>query len=169
MNKKWTYFLLILVFIGVVGAVFLSKQKDDATNLTTNTITKETIVNNEPVDDSVGSDTNEVSDDSRYVEYSNESYDGASDKRRILFFYASWCPTCRVADPNIRQNVSQIPKDVVVLRVNYNDPETDEDEMKLAQKYNITYQHTFVQVDSQGNEVAKWNGGQIEEILSNIK
>ena len=31
-------------------------------------------------------------------------------------------------------------------------------EMELKQKYGITTQHTFVQVDADGNEVAKWTG-----------
>ena len=39
----------------------------------------------------------------------------------------------------------------------------------LAKKYGITYQHTFVQIDSQGKEVTKWNGGQTDELAANIK
>lgn len=106
---------------------------------------------------------------SRYVEYSKSALDSASDNRRVLFFYASWCPTCRPADANFTQNVGRIPEDVTLIRVNYNDPETDQEEKDLAKKYGITYQHTFVQIDDTGKEVAKWNGGQINELLSNIK
>ncbi len=28
----------------------------------------------------------------------------------------------------------------------------------LRQKYGVTVQHTFVQVDAEGNELAKWSG-----------
>lgn len=107
--------------------------------------------------------------DSRYVEYSKTVLDQSADKRRVLYFYASWCPICRPADANFKQNTSKIPKDMVVVRVNYNDPDTDREEKDLAKKYGITYQHTFVQIDTQGKEVTKWNGGQIEELLANIK
>ena len=40
---------------------------------------------------------------------------------------------------------------------------------ELAQKYSITYQHTFVQIDAEGKEITKWNGGKIDELLTNIK
>lgn len=106
---------------------------------------------------------------SQYVSYSKEALNGASNNRRVLFFYASWCPTCRPADAIFTQNVSKIPEDVTLIRVNYNDPETDQEEKGLADKYGITYQHTFVQIDSNGREVTKWNGGQIDELLTNIK
>ncbi len=104
-----------------------------------------------------------------YVQYSKATLDEAAGNRRVLFFYASWCPTCKPADVSFTQNVSKIPEDVTLIRVNYNDPETDQEEKDLAKKYAITYQHTFVQLDETGKEVTKWNGGQIDELLSNIR
>lgn len=104
----------------------------------------------------------------RYVEYSEEALTAASG-RRVLFFYASWCPTCKPADANFKANEAKIPEDLTVIRVNYNDSETDEEEKDLAKKYGITYQHTYVQIDANGNEIAKWNGGQIDELLKNVK
>ncbi len=53
--------------------------------------------------------------------------------------------------------------------MNYNDPDTDQEEKDLAKKYRVTYQHTFVQIDSQENEVTKWNGGQLEGLLANLQ
>jgi thiol-disulfide isomerase/thioredoxin len=105
----------------------------------------------------------------RYVEYSKAAYDEAAGMRRVLFFYASWCPTCRTADPDIRANEGRLPADLVVLRVNYNDPQTDDEEKTLAKTYAISYQHTFVQVDGQGNALARWNGGGFEELLAKVK
>lgn len=106
---------------------------------------------------------------SRYTPYSQALLDNAANSRRVLFFYASWCPTCRPADADFQKNSDKIPSDVVVLRVNYNDPDTDQEEKDLAKKYGITYQHTFVQIDSLGNEVTKWNGGKLVELLAHIK
>lgn len=106
---------------------------------------------------------------SRYVEYTQESFGQAASGRRVLFFYASWCPTCRPADTNITENADKIPEDTTVIRVNYNDSETDQAENDLAKKYSVTYQHTFIQIDEQGSEITKWNGGQIDELLKNIK
>lgn len=106
---------------------------------------------------------------SRYVEYSKAALDQAADKRRVLYFYANWCPICKPADANFKANSSKIPADVTVIRVNYNDSDTDQEEKDLAKKYGITYQHTFIQIDTQGKEVTKWNGGQTDELLANIK
>lgn len=106
---------------------------------------------------------------SRYIEYSKEILDQSLDNRRVLFFYANWCPTCRPADASFKENENKIPEDVTLIRVNYNDTDTDQNEKDLAEQFGITYQHTFVQIDSEGNEVTKWNGGQIDELLANLK
>lgn len=107
--------------------------------------------------------------DSRYLEYSKTAFESSSGSRRVLFFYANWCPICKPADASFRNQESLIPQDVRVIRVNYSDSDTDQDEKDLAKKYGITYQHTFVQIDSLGQEVTTWNGGQIEQLLTNIK
>lgn len=105
---------------------------------------------------------------SRYTEYSKTAFDQAAGKKRVLFFYASWCPTCRPADAELQAKTDQIPQDVTVFRVNYNDPDTDEEEKALAKKYGVTYQHTYVLIDQDGKEIKKWNGGSISELLANI-
>lgn len=107
--------------------------------------------------------------DDQYVEYSKTVLDNASSNRRVLFFYASWCPTCKSADADLKANTSKIPTDVAVIRVNYSDSETDQEEKDLAKKYGITYQHTYVQIDGQGKEIMKWNGGKTDELLTKIK
>lgn len=106
---------------------------------------------------------------SKYIEYNEIAFENLADKRRVLFFYANWCPICRPADASFKENISLIPNDVVVFRVNFNDPDTDEDEKELAKKYQITYQHTYVLVDSTGKLVKKWSSGEIEELLQNLK
>ena len=84
-------------------------------------------------------------------------------KKRVLYFYATWCPTCSVANEDFTVNAARIPQDVVIFRTNY------DSEVELKRKYAITYQHTFVQVDENGNELAKWNGGGLTELISNLK
>lgn len=105
----------------------------------------------------------------RYLEYSPAVLAETSDQRRVLFFYANWCPTCRPADADLRTNETRIPADVRVIRINYNDSETDPGEKTLAEKYQITYQHTFVQIDADGNPVTSWNGGDTRELLNNLQ
>ncbi len=113
-------------------------------------------------------ETDEPSVAGKYVSFT-ESALANSSGRRVLFFYANWCPTCRPADTNIQANEGRLPTDLTVFRVNYNDSDTDAAEKALAQKYGVTYQHTFVQINTDGAEIAKWNGGALPELLENIK
>lgn len=100
---------------------------------------------------------------SRYQLYSQTAFELAKDKKRVLYFHADWCAICRPLDKEFSANTNAIPQNVVLYKTNY-DSETE-----LKKKYAVTYQHTFVQVDAQGNEVTKWNGGGIEELMKNIK
>lgn len=104
-----------------------------------------------------------------YIPYSDQAFEDAADTVRVLYFYASWCPTCRPVDQELSQNTDRIPEGVTILRVNYEDPETDASEEALADQYGVTYQHTFVQVDQNGEQITKWNGGGLDEIIQNIQ
>ncbi|MDP3763650.1 MAG: thioredoxin family protein [bacterium] len=99
----------------------------------------------------------------RYIDYSPSAYAQTAEKKRVLFFKASWCPTCNAANKDYTDNLSSIPEDVVILKVDY-DKETE-----LKKQYGITYQHTFVQVDKNGNSLTKWNGGGVNELLANLR
>lgn len=98
----------------------------------------------------------------QYVAYSQEAYEAASTKKRVLFFHASWCPTCKVANEEFMKDAAQLPEDVVVFKVDY------DTEMELKKKYGITYQHTFVLVDAEGEAVEKWNGGGVEMVTEKV-
>lgn len=75
----------------------------------------------------------------------------------VLFFNATWCPTCQEANGNLES--ASIPEGLTVVSVDY-DTSTD-----LKQKYGITTQHTFVQVDPDGKELTKFTGSTtIDEI-----
>lgn len=106
---------------------------------------------------------------SRYVPYSPGVLETVVAPRRVLYFYANWCPTCRPANLDFEQNQATFPADVTVIRINYNDSDTDQAEKDLAQEYGITYQHTFVQIDADGKEITKWNGGATAELLARLK
>lgn len=99
----------------------------------------------------------------RYADYSPQAFEESNDKKRVYFFHASWCPTCKVANEEFSSNPDGIPEDIVLFKTDY-DTEND-----LKKRYGITYQHTFVQVDENGNEVAKWNGGGISELIANVR
>jgi len=102
-----------------------------------------------------------------YLVYAGEDLMTKDDGKRVLFFYANWCPTCKPVDAAFSK--ADLPADLTVIRVNYNDAETDAAEKALAEKYGVTYQHTFVQIDQNGKLIKKWNGGSVEDVIKNVQ
>ena len=83
------------------------------------------------------------------AEYTEQAASRAGTKV-VYFFHARWCPTCRATEEAIARD--GIPDGLTVVKVDF-DSEAD-----LRKKYGVTTQHTFVQVDASGAEVAKWTG-----------
>ena len=108
-------------------------------------------------------DDSMMAESSGYVEYSESAYAEAEGKQRVLFFHASWCPTCKIANAELLDRLADIPEDVVVFKVDY-DTETE-----LKDTYGVTYQHTFVLVDDDDQAVTKWNGGGVDAILNKVQ
>ena len=99
-----------------------------------------------------------------YEAYSPEKIARAATGDVVLFFHASWCPSCRALSSDIEANMGSIPEGVTILKVDY-DKETE-----LKKKYGVTYQHTLVQVDKDGNMIKKWSGTpKLANLLSEIK
>ncbi len=158
--KNFSFIVTVGIVLAVlVGAGYVFLQKN---GMSSTEISKKPEVSRTQVEQT-------MMKEGKYLPYSPEVFASTPTTRRVLFFYANWCPTCKPADESFSQNTSQLPSDVTVIRVNYNDTDTDQAEKDLAKKYGVTYQHTFVQIDEQGNEVVKWNGGSIDELLKNIK
>lgn len=100
-----------------------------------------------------------------YVEYNEEAVRVAAETgTAVLFFHAPWCPTCSALNKNIEANLEQIPNNVTIFKTDY-DTYTD-----LKKQYGVTYQHTLVQVDAEGNQITKWSGGNtVDSIVSKIQ
>lgn len=169
MNKGIVIGIVILLLIG--GGIFVANQKSQESEQIKMAQEKDTMMKKDDTAMMEEKGDKMMIDKSilGYVKYSKETLDQATKNRRVLFFYANWCPICKPADADFTTNVNKIPSDVTVIRVNYNDTDTDQEEKDLAKKYAITYQHTFVQIDAEGKEVTKWNGGQTDELLAKIK
>lgn len=100
-----------------------------------------------------------------YKNYSASAFAEATKNggKAVLFFWASWCPDCKASNANFLANMDKIPHNVTVFKTNY------DTEKALKTKYGVTYQHTFIQVDAAGNQISRWNGGGVAELLSNVK
>jgi len=148
--------VVLLVLIG--GGVFmLNNPSPSATE--NRIVTQPSTIQNEAENPSLSQ---------RYIDYSEVNLVKATDNdgKAVLFFAAlAWCPSCQASDKDIQANFDKIPSDVTILRVNYDTAK------ELKQKYAITMQDTFVQIDSNGKEVTRWNsGGQgVQALLANAK
>jgi thiol-disulfide isomerase/thioredoxin len=96
-----------------------------------------------------------------YISYADyladqAAYDAGGDV--VLFFAASWCPTCQRADRNL--TASGVPSGLTVVKIDY-DAST-----ALKKQYGVTVQHTFVQVDPSGKALAKFTGSDTAEEIS---
>ncbi len=68
----------------------------------------------------------------------------------VLFFNATWCPTCQEATGNLEG--AQFPDGLTVVSVDY------DANLQLRKEYGVTTQHTFIQVGPDGQELAKFTG-----------
>lgn len=154
MNKKLLLGgLALLVLIGGVAAYFSQKHA-------TQTAVQAALMQKEqsPLDTGTGdvmtkTDGALMTDTGTYETYAVEKIAMASSTHKVvLFFHASWCPTCRAIDADIKSHLKDIPKDLTILNVDYDTSSA------LKMKYGVTTQHTFVEVDAQGVLIKKWRG-----------
>lgn len=116
------------------------------------------VAGNENINSAVTTNSNtsvSVVEPAKYIPYSETALANAGNVPQgdtILYFHANWCPVCQVLDPDITKNISNLPVGLTILKVDY-DKET-----ALKKKYGVTYQHTFVQVDPNGNKLKLWSG-----------
>lgn len=161
-SKRKTYLMILAVIaaIVIVGAIWyqLNQTPAQKSSTITNTNTlqnRASLAIEPPINemDSVESNASMTVIDQEnpgvYDSYSENKVTNETERKIVLFFNASWCPSCRATDKNIRENINSIPSDVIILSTDY-DKETS-----LRQKYGVTTQHTFVHIDNQGKLLSK--------------
>ncbi len=79
-------------------------------------------------------------------------------KTKVLFFHAAWCPTCKAANQTLTSWYKDGAEFLNVYKINY------DNEKQLKQKYSVTYQHTFVKIDGEGNVIQSVQGPSDEEL-----
>lgn len=90
-----------------------------------------------------------------YLDYTPEVLEQslAETKYNLLFFYASWCPTCHALENEVLRDFHKLPEDLTIIKADF------DSEKELKKKYGVVAQHTLVQLNSQGEELNKWIGG----------
>ena len=145
MNKTLVFGIVVIVAIGAGIYLSSNSSKNDAT------------IADEKTDDPAVGKNDTLEEDKimkagTYEAYASGKLARAETGAVVLFFHAAWCPSCRALNADIENNMSAIPEGISILKTDY-DKETE-----LKKQYGITYQHTLVQVDKDGNMIKKWSG-----------
>lgn len=100
-----------------------------------------------------------------YITYDQyqASKDKYADSKVVLFFNAKWCPACRAINGALTSDPGKIPAKTTVVSVDY-DQHTD-----LRQRYGVTTQHTFVQIDTNGEKTRQWVSTSVDALLKELQ
>lgn len=154
MNKNVGIVIGIVVVLIIGGGVYASMNKSDD-----GMMDKKVDESSEMEDEAaMETDTMAQGNDAdmakagSYEAYSPEKLARAETGDVVLFFHASWCPSCRGLNMDIEKNLGAIPAGVSILKTDY------DTESELKKKYGVTYQHTLVQVNADGTMISKWSG-----------
>ena len=182
MNKKLIIGIIFLVIVAVGSGIYFSNNSkremslgDTAKGGEGSTLDqekdKEAMKQSESEETTMKTDVMAKKEDTSmpngagsYETYSPEKIAKAATGNVVLFFRASWCPTCRALDADIKAHLKDIPSALTILDVDY------DNSTSLKEKYGVTYQHTFVQVDANGSLIKKWSGSPtLASLVSQVK
>lgn len=173
MNKNIGIALLVIAIAGIGFIAFSSNTKDTPSVVETAEVAE--VQNIKPASEAqspeetseqttIDNEQNPTAKPGSYEAYSPEKIAKAATGDVVIFFHASWCPSCRGLNSNIEENLVSIPEELTILKADY-DTETE-----LKKKYGVTTQHTLVQVDANGDMIKKWSGGsKLENIVLQLQ
>lgn len=141
-QKRSTLVIILAIIVVIVGAMLYLLLRPQQPTTSEDTKTSQQ-TNNEETPEAPESE----SQPGKYEEY-NETAFAQTEGRRILFFYAPWCPQCRALDASIQEGT--VPSGVAIFKTDY------DSHQELRQKYDVTIQTTLVEVDENGNEVREY-------------
>ena len=93
----------------------------------------------------------------------NSAQSSYADFRKVYFFHAEWCSICKGIERSMAENPSVIPENTVMIKVDFDSERT------LRERYGVTTQYTFVQIDTNGDEVKQWTATSAERAVAQIQ
>jgi thiol-disulfide isomerase/thioredoxin len=142
-----TIAIIIAVVVLIFGVGYLATNSSNDATSTPQAKTESSVeVTLETEDASTQETESSSTEDSagRYVSYDAEEVAQSDAEHILLFFHATWCPSCRALDADITANTESIPDGVEIYKVDY-DTQT-----ALKQQYGVTTQHSVIEIDSTG-------------------
>ncbi len=104
-----------------------------------------------------------------YYLFSAENYEKILEAAQphYLFFYANWCPTCQTQEETHVELFNELGarNDVIGLRVNVIDSDTDAREEALAEEYGIRFQHQMLVFNGEREKTEQFLGATSAEAI----
>lgn len=148
--KSFNFFIIVFLFVILGGFIYFkdgftkTEVKADTTENSRNQILYDRI---------------------QYLDYSNQNFINSQKNGRTLLFFAAttWCSNCVELEKQIQAHLSDLPKDITILKVDY-DRDT-----KTKNEYGVTMQTTLVLLNENGKEIKRWIGtGSFTDLMQNI-
>ncbi len=143
--------LIISIVVLVAGIGYFATQdkgakQDSVANSNTETRAQDSALPpaNEIETVSPEATATEVASAGAYLPYSADAVASSDADRILLFFHATWCPSCKALDADIVKNADTIPDGVAIYKVDY-DTSTE-----LKRKYGVTTQHSIIEINKSG-------------------
>lgn len=127
--KNKLIIISLIVLVGIIIWVMVQNPSSETANDTTqssqsgiaNIAKDKTQENESPIINQNSDSTNDSNNQNpgTYEAYDTSLLAKADNGDVVLFFRASWCPTCRALDTDIKNNT--IPSNLTILDINYDD------------------------------------------------
>lgn len=98
-----------------------------------------------------------------YTTYNADTIAQSEAEHILLFFHATWCPSCKALDADIVANADSIPAGVEIYKVDY-DTST-----ALKRQYGVTTQHSIIEITASGEGQSSISHGlTLKDVLATI-
>lgn len=137
----------------------------EATTETEALATEETTITEESVDEVATTDLAavEAAAPGVYTAYGADTIAQSDAEHILLFFHATWCPSCKALDANIVANAYSIPAGVEIYKVDY------DTSAALKRQYGVTTQHSIIEITASGEALSRISHGlTLEDVLATI-
>lgn len=148
--KPFNFFVILLLIIILGGFIYF----------------KDGFTKTEVKADVSGISQNQVFYDRiQYLDYSDQNFSNSQRAGRTLLFFAAttWCSNCVELEKQIKTHLSDLPKDLTILKVDY------DNDAKTKANYAVTSQTTLVLLDKNAKEIKRWIGtNSFNDLMQNI-
>lgn len=178
--------VISVVALGGIGYYVTTRQNNTSNNTTTQTATTTQDEAKKPMSNTQSEMTHDHDDHEGHDHADHDDHDKAdknmtanamyidldtykadmskySSSKVVYFFHASWCSVCIQVDAALKSKTSELPANTTIVKVDFDTAK------EMRQKYGVTTQTTFVQVNDKDELVKKWTASSFDGVHDGIQ